>query len=392
MARLRLELLNDEADFLTLRGEWDALVDSSRAPNLFLTWEWVSAWRRHLAGRERLHVLLVRAGRDLVGIAPFVLMPRRIAACQWLPSLRLMGSGDVGGDYLDLIVRRGFEAETADLVASHISQQSFVLDARRVAPQSEVATVTAALDTRGWIGATRTDETCPFIPLAGRTWDRYLGSLGPQHRYNFRRRLRHLEERHGFRFERVSTEAERPTGLETLFRLHWDRWRERSTAFYSPQLRAFHHDVTARSLERGWLRLFVLSVDDEPAAALYGFAFGRKFYFYQAGFNPKFGSLSVGLVCMGLAIREAFLEGLDEYDLLHGDEPYKFLWAKEARPLLHVELYPPAMTAALCRAATHGYRKTRRIVRRVVSTARSFVASPEKVDRVRQSAVFTSAR
>src|SRR4051794_3477764 len=125
MARLRLELLSDEADFLRLRTAWNALLESSRTPNLFLTWEWVSAWRRHLGGRERLHVLLVRAGDDLVAIAPFVLMPRRIAACQWLPSLRLMGSGDVGADYLDLIVRRGFEAEAADLVAGHISQHQY---------------------------------------------------------------------------------------------------------------------------------------------------------------------------------------------------------------------------------------------------------------------------
>ena len=292
-------------------------------------------------------MLLVRGGDDLVAIAPFVLMPRRIAACQWLPSLRLMGSGDVGADYLDLIVRRGFEAEAADLVAEHISQHQYVLDARRVPPQSEIATMTAALSTRGWVGVPRATDMCPFIALKGLTWERYLGSLGPQHRYNFKRRLRHLQEKYAFKFEQVSTEAERPTGLETLFRLHWDRWREGSTAFYSPQLRAFHHDVTARALERGWLRLFVLSIDDEPAAALYGFSFGRKFYFYQAGFNPKFRPLSVGLVCMGLAIREAVAEGLDEYDLLHGDEPYKFLWGKRcaaARPRRAVSASPDGDT------------------------------------------------
>jgi CelD/BcsL family acetyltransferase involved in cellulose biosynthesis len=54
--------------------------------------------------------------------------------------------------------------------------------------------------------------------------------------------------------------------------------------------------------------------------------------------------MSVGLVAMGLAIESAIEEKAGEFDLLHGDEAYKRLWARQTRPLRSVELFPsPAM-------------------------------------------------
>ena len=76
-----------------------------------------------------------------------------------------------------------------------------------------------------------------------------------------------------------------------------------------------------------------------PVAALYGFFYQRVFYFYQSGYDPRYRKHSVGLVTMGLAIKSAIEDGAEEYDMLHGDESYKFQWAKDVRELEHLELY-----------------------------------------------------
>ena len=72
----------------------------------------------------------------------------------------------------------------------------------------------------------------------------------------------------------------------------------------------------------------------------YGFRYGDKFYFYQSGFDPGYARQSVGLVALGLTIKAALEEGAMEYDLLHGDEEYKFLWAHQTRELRRLELFP----------------------------------------------------
>ena len=69
---------------------------------------------------------------------------------------------------------------------------------------------------------------------------------------------------------------------------------------------------------------------------------------------------------MGLAIKSAIEEGVDAYDLLHGDEPYKFHWAPAARELGRLELYPPGARGLLYKGTLEVSRATRRMARRVL--------------------------
>ena len=50
---------------------------------------------------------------------------------------------------------------------------------------------------------------------------------------------------------------------------------------------------------------------------------------------------------MGLTIKRAIEEGAREYDMLHGDEEYKFLWARGGRDLVRLDCYPPNARGAL---------------------------------------------
>jgi CelD/BcsL family acetyltransferase involved in cellulose biosynthesis len=183
---------------------------------------------------------------------------------------------------------------------------------------------------------------CPYLDLRELSWDTLLAGLGPAHRANLRRRLRVLERGHTPRFELVGSEARRRELLPVLFELHRRRWAERggSDGLLGPGLAAFHDQVSRLALRRGWLRLFVLWLGDVPAAALYCFRYREGVVFYQSGFDPGFARLGVGLVALGLALRSAVEEGAGEFDLLHGEEPYKFLWAKRRRPLAGFTVFP----------------------------------------------------
>jgi CelD/BcsL family acetyltransferase involved in cellulose biosynthesis len=231
------------------------------------------------------------------------------------------------------------------------------------------ARLAGQLQRDGWqLRVARTD-VCPFIALEGQTFESYLATLGPSHRYNFRRRQRQLQRDFTMRFARVTTEVERRKAMSILVALHNRRWQPRggSTAFYDADLVAFHEALSRLLLDCGWLRLFVLWLDDRPASALYGFAYRGKFYFYQCGFELDFGRYSTGLVTMGLSIAEAIAEGAVEFDLLHGDERYKFLWARSARALTGIELYPPSLLGAISRTTGDVCRAAKALGRRAFS-------------------------
>ena len=143
--------------------------------------------------------------------------------------------------------------------------------------------------------------------------------------------------------------VERREFLADLVRLHRLR-REPlggSDGLGDDRMVAFHDAFTARAQRAGWLRLYRLVLDGAVVAAVYGAAVGDKFYFYQSGFDPAFGRHSVGLLILAHSIRDAIGEGLAEYDLLHGNEGYKYQWAEHERPLMRHHLYPPRLHGAV---------------------------------------------
>lgn len=345
----RIETVNE---FGRLRPEWNSLLKSSRSDCLFLTWEWLYTWWTHLSGSRKLFLLVARSGNDLVALAPLALTPPRLTRLMPFGSLEFLGTGSVGSDYLDFIIRRSEEPVVLSAMADYLSREKAFLNLSQVNRRSALTLGLAALwKHRGWQFREARTNVCPIICLSGHTWDSYLGTLGPEHRYNFRRKLRQLTSRFDVRFEQARQEEQRREALARLVDLHTLRWRSRggSDAFYNPAHLAFHEAITQMALQKGWLRLFTLCLDGKPAAALYGFFYKGVFYFYQSGFDPSYAQYSVGLITMGLAIRSAIEEGAEEYDLLHGAEQYKFHWASEVRELSRFELYPSGARGVVCK-------------------------------------------
>jgi CelD/BcsL family acetyltransferase involved in cellulose biosynthesis len=361
MSELTVSVIDDAMSFAAMRDEWNELLAASDADSIFLTWEWLHTWWKHCAN-GRLFFIAVRSQNRLVGIAP--LMRTR----SWTEKLEFAGSGTIGSDYLDFIVRRGCEDVVVPMMGEFIADQGMTLRLTRM-KRTAIATreTGAGLWRKGWQVVSTPAEVCPFIDLPG-DFDSFLATLGSSHRYNYKRRLKNLERDFDMRVERATTDEERRDALNIVIGLHLARWRERggSDAFNSPEVFAFHEEFTRLALERRWLRMMVIRVNDRPAAAFYGFRYGSTYSFYQSGFAPALAKTSAGLVMIGLTIKDAIAEGASCYDYLHGDESYKFLWTKTVRQLVRLELYPPSRRGRMHLHAARLNSAARRFAKAVI--------------------------
>jgi serine acetyltransferase len=369
---LLVTVIEDAARFPHLLDEWHGLLKDSDADCLFLTAEWLGTWWQHFGRDRTLALMTLRRHSRLLGLAPFFLHSQKFGGLMPHRAMDFLATGVVGSDYLDVVVRRGHETEVSRGLAEYLQRQGVVvtLSHLNMAEHSAQGLV-AELEQAGWTAERRVIETCPYVSLRGHTWESYLASLGSSHRYNFHRRLKNLHKQGTLVFDLVEKEEQRREALQILLNLHNRRWDERggSEAMQTPQELVFHEAFSRLALERGWLRLFVLRLEGRPLGALYGFRYGRRFYFYQSGFDPAYRQQSVGLVTMGLAIQHAIMEGAEEYDLLHGTESYKYLWTSEVRDLERIRLFPPSAGGRLCRMAVQGEMVAKRAARRVLSPA-----------------------
>src|SRR2546426_26104 len=170
-------------------------------------------------------------------------------------------------------------------------------------------------------------------------FETFVQGLTKKERHELRRKIRRLESGREVTF-RFATDAERSAVLDRFVALHRLSRGEKAT-FMTAERERFFRDMADALAIPGWLRLGVLRVDGEDAAVLYAFAYAGTLALYNAAYDPALAPLSVGIVCHAYAIREAIAERLATYDLLRGNEPYKYDLGAEDHWLVRLEATRP---------------------------------------------------
>src|SRR5207247_10377574 len=75
---LSVELVADESSFLGLEPAWDRIAEESNIDHPFLTFAWVRTWWECFGTGRDLHILVVRADDEVIGIAPLMLTEKRM--------------------------------------------------------------------------------------------------------------------------------------------------------------------------------------------------------------------------------------------------------------------------------------------------------------------------
>jgi CelD/BcsL family acetyltransferase involved in cellulose biosynthesis len=353
---LRVEVITDPTALPALAAAWDLLLDERSPGAVFRSAAWLVPWWEHLGGGRALRLLVARDGDRLAGV-----LPAYLAATAFGTRLRLLGDGIVGSDHLGAIARADELPAVAEAFAAHLVEHEGDAALEWLDEDDPLAD---ALARRAWATGARLERhratPSPFIPLAGRYGD-WLAALPLGAGAQIARRRRWLERQRDFLIEVRKRADDVAAGLDDLFRLHAARWAVDggSDGLRGDDVLAFHRVAARRLADRSWARLWLLHVDGAPRAALYGFQRGGRFAFYQSGHDPAWRARSVGTVLLHAAIEEAFRSGLAEFDLLHGDEPYKAALGAARRQLVSLRL-AAGPRARLLRAAESAGATARR--------------------------------
>ena len=321
VAEVAAELGSDEA----LQADWRRLAEAQG--NAFITPEWYRAWARHYGDDATTAIVAVRdAGGTLRGVLPL--------AVSGGGRTRRWGFGGANlGDLFSPACAPGDETEVARAAADALADAAVVVLDNVEADAAWVSALAGPSGGRGLAVSAYRDNSLPRIDLEAGGWDEYMAGRSRNLRSQIRRKTRALERDHGLGL-RLADAATLDADLETFFRLHEARWENRGgSGSLNERTRAFHGDFAAAALERGWLRLWTLELEEEPAASWYGWSIGGAYCYYLAGFDPRFGDLSVGFVLLAHTIRAAADEGCATYELLLGEESYKARFATAERPV-----------------------------------------------------------
>jgi CelD/BcsL family acetyltransferase involved in cellulose biosynthesis len=262
-----------------------------------------------------------------------------------LRRLTFLGDTHVCGDYMDVVALPEEREAVVEAFAAYLRQSQStwdVLDLGDIDSQSpSLPALQRSFSAAEYVVELRPEAVCPIMSFqAGETFEDFL--RGSSRRENYRRRKKQLEKRPGFSVECIEDSAQLAAPFAEFLRLHALRWSGEggSGGITGHEVEAFHRDATALLAERGKLRLFVMRADGKAVASLYALRQGDTFSYYQAGRDPEWQNMSVGLVMLVETFKRAIEEGAATYDFLRGEEPYKADWSNGQRTTVRLRVYP----------------------------------------------------
>jgi CelD/BcsL family acetyltransferase involved in cellulose biosynthesis len=334
------------------KAEWNALVASMRYATVFCNWEWICTWWEHFGTGRDLRVLMIRRNGRLKGVLPlfsewrFFGRDGRVGR-----ALGYCGATDLHPDPLDIISAPADAGECFDAALDYLwnsAKDWDVLHFRFLTEDSDLL--------RGLTGASRGDvaaktiSKAPYILITG-TYENYLRGLSGNERSKIGRCRRKLMDGQGAIYTDLASEDKQRI-LQILLDLHRKRAAEKKiqSSFARTDVIAFHRDLLNRmDPSQVWLR--GLRRGDEVIAVFYGYALGGRVFYYQLGHSPEWGAFSPGTVLLHETIREAFERGYTEYNLLQGEEDYKYRWTGQIRQLYAVDMFNRSLCGRLSRRA-----------------------------------------
>jgi CelD/BcsL family acetyltransferase involved in cellulose biosynthesis len=368
MTELTLDVVDDEAGFAELRGDWADVAAADPDTNVFLTWPWAQTWWRHFgAGNDdrELHIIVVRDSQGVVGIAP--LFRSRVGVGPVAaPVLQRINhdSGDYGGM---LLSRRADEAVAllVDHLGAQLQRDVAVVVLSRLASDArftallgdELVRHAATIETL----VEQLGEACLFTDVrAG--FD--LAKQAKKHK--IRQRLRRLGEQHGEVTFVEHTGDTLDAGLDRLVSLHDRRWEELDEPMQGllaePARRAFLLDAIRALDIEGMVTLLSIEASGTPVAVELDFVHENRVFLFKGAFDPDYAAFSPGQLLHHRVFEDGLADAVDVFDFCRGDAQYKRRWANGERHLSTVTLSRPGLPGAVSRQR---FRVSRAVERRV---------------------------
>jgi CelD/BcsL family acetyltransferase involved in cellulose biosynthesis len=295
---------------------------------LFVLPQWLKAWWTEFGNDAQLNILSVRYQEAVLGLAPLQVKGT---------SASFVGTTNVC-DYLDFIVADGKEGVFFDALLDHLARQGISrLELELLRPDSTVLTsLVQVAASRGCEVSTSPVDIALELELPA-TWEDYLAMLNGKQRHEIKRKFRRLYEAGDINLRVITDVGEIPKHLPVFFELFKLSGVDK-TAFMNDLMVSFFQRLAIAMAEVKVLKLYMLELDATPAAVSICFDYNDTLHLYNSGFDPRFGALSVGLLCKVLSLKDAIENGRKKYDFLKGAEIYKYRLGGREVPLLNCRI------------------------------------------------------
>lgn len=342
--RYRVTAITAEEEFSAMCGVWNDLVNQIPAASVFLRHEWFEAaweWRKINSG---LLCLCAYQDGTLVGILPLIMTLQR-RGLYVERRLEFLTVPDT--QMCDVIAAVDSRAAVACAFADELERRRTEWDALQFdylqGKSIAAMELSEELGKHGYRCRTQDAGRNLFVALSG-TWADYHSTRSRRFKKAnnlIANRLKKAGEVQIDWLEPGSDDAGAASAaLEAAIRISANSWkRETGNSLGDPGPQAFIRALSEWAFRRGWLSLWILSVNGESLAMEYQLVFNARVYALRSDFVESSAEISPGSHLNRHLLENFFERGLERYYMGPGENAYKVRWSSEGEPLRRTSVY-----------------------------------------------------
>ncbi len=340
---MEFKIYNTFENLANHKAAWNDLLSKSASHVPFLTFEYQQTWWDTRGGGEwpeESQLVLVTAFNDdeLVGVAPLFHAENVLGK----PALMFVGAVEVS-DFLDFIVKPGdlaaFVKGLFDYLQSADIPHWELLDLHNILEDSpSLEILKSEAEKRNWSYEKIHLQPSPYITLPG-DFETYLAQIDKKQRHEIRRKLRNIE-RDPVECELYLTEDDENLNSDIQAFIEMMAQDPNKKDFLTQDMRQHIQNTAQIAFAKGWLQLSFLTLDDNKAAANFSFIYNDRLWLYNSGWIWDYRDYSPGWVLLANLIEWATNNGIEEFDFMRGDEPYKYKFGGIDRHIYRVTVTP----------------------------------------------------
>jgi hypothetical protein len=309
-----------------------ALFERVGLQDFFLTLPWFENFARTALSREDSVRIYTAPSSSEEGACGAMLMTRSSNHPKSRFSLRKLEAlaNYYTCFYAPHLCEGGDTLEPLCAIAREISREKPRWDAVELKPldvnAKEFSHLVAAFENAGYVVQTYFASGNWYLPVGGRSFARYTESLPSVLKNTLSRKRKKLEKTGRAKIEIVTGGDGLESAIAAYTKVYLASWKQPEPY---PQ---FMPGLIRTCAAMGALRLGIVYVDGEPAAAQLWIVHNGKALIYKLAYDERFGELSVGTILSATLFQHALdADKATEVDYLSGDDAYKKDWMSNRR-------------------------------------------------------------
>lgn len=333
--------------------QWDRLVMEADLPSPFSSFAWQEVWWRHFGQKRQLRLYAFLDKGQLVGVAPLMKDRVRIKLAP-VSRLSLVGTGL--SDRLDFLSTKK-KAKFLGALLEHLTTEDSdwdVLELSEIPAQSSTVGLLRDLAAEHDLPfETRVQSQCPYLELSRQTLTELEDSKPGKSVGRARRKLARAGlVAHHWAHQTGKVDLILETARAVDQRSHkadqgWSLWLDADAG-------VFLAEILEKFAPLGWIEFHFMTLDDTPIAYNLSFALAGRVMAYTAAFDQSLAKLSPGTYLTALTIARSLELGFSEFDLLRGEEEYKYAWARAQRDQLEIRIFNQTQIGRLYHRMRYG--------------------------------------